>query len=300
MKIKNKIKLLRKTVIALSIFSLLIVILFSCNVLWKSPPYYSVKNNKLLENEIMNMEMYQKIAGTHRRPYCYSINSVSGGSVFIVGVEHVTNRNHSQFDTIQKLWNESEPTVALIEGRLGFLFTWFQDPVTEYRESGFVSELAKMNNVELYTWEPTRDDEIEILMKQFSAEQIALFYSFRPYFSNMRNGKPENPEMRFQEYLKSRTDYEHIRNIYQSWEELDSIWNLDYPNISWRDYSDEQGWPKGYLHEIWNESNLARDFHLIQVISELVENGESVFVTMGVSHAPRIEIALRSMIKSNN
>ena len=96
-------------------------------------------------------------------------------------------------------------------------------------------------------------------MKQFPVEQIAMFYTFRPYFSNMRHGKPKNPEKKLQGYLKSRTNYKHIKGIYRSWEELDSIWQKDFPAINWRDYSDERGWPKGYLYDIWNASNLSRD-----------------------------------------
>lgn len=291
-------KKIKKILISIILFSSIIVILFSCNVVWKSPSFYDVKKNKELIAPIMDMDAYKDIWQTHRRPYCYSIVSTkSKGKVHILGVEHLTDPNHSQFDTIRNLWNQTNPTVALVEGRLGFLFTWFQNPIEKYGEGGLVSELAKKDGINLYTWEPTRNDEIEILLKQFSVEKIAMFYSFRPYFSNMRHGKPKNPEKKLEEYLKSRTDYDHIRDVFQSWEELDSVWQKDFPDIEWRDYSDEQGWPKGYLYEIWNVSNLSRDFHLIQTIIELVEKGETVFVTMGASHAPRIENALKAMIK---
>jgi len=288
---------MKKVLISIVLFFLFIAILFSCNVIWKSPSFYDVKENIELITPIMDMEAYKEIWQIHRRPYCYSIRSKSKGEVHILGVEHITDPNNAQFDTIRNLWNRANPTVALVEGRLGFLFTWFQDPIDKYGEGGLVSGLAKKDGISLYTWEPTRDDEIEILMKQFPVEQIAMFYTFRPYFSNMRHGKPENPEEKLQEYLKSRTNYEHIKGIYQSWEELDSIWQKDFPEINWRDYSDEQGWPKGYLYDIWNASNLSRDFHLVQIITELVEKGEVVFVTMGASHSPRIENTLKGMIK---
>jgi len=111
------------------------------------------------------------------------------------------------------------------------------------------------------------------------------------------SGKPKNPEKKLQSYLESRTDYEHIKDVFQSWEELDSIWRRDFPNIEWRNYSDENGWPDGYLHDLWNSSNMARDFHLVQIVIELVQKGETVFVTMGSSHAPRIEEALRKSIQ---
>lgn len=290
-------RIIKRSLIGGGSFILIVVILFSCNVFWKSPRFYKVQQETEIKEPIMDMKSYKRISQTHRRPYCYSVNSTSGGKVYIVGVEHITDENHPQFDTIRNLWNEASPSVALVEGRLGFLFTWLQDPIKQYGEGGLVSQLSKKNGVDLYTWEPTRDDEIEILMKSFSVERIAMFYTFRPYFSNMRHGKPDNPENKLQDYLESRTNYKHIKEIYKSWEELDSVWQKDFSEINWRDYSDEYGWPKGYLYDIWNASNLSRDFHLVQIIGELVERGETVFVTMGSSHAPRIEKALRAMIK---
>ncbi len=290
-------KHVKKILILIVLFFIFIAILFACDVIWKSPPFYNVETNRKLNALIMNMESYEQIWQTHPRPYCYTINSTSGGKAYILGLEHLTDQNHPQFNTIRNIWNEANPSFAFVEGRLGFLCTWLQDPVEKYGESGLVSELAKKRGTTLYTWEPTRNDEVEILMKQFPVEQIAMFYSFRPYFSNIRHGKPENPEKKLQEYLESRTDYDYIRGVFKSWEELDSIWQKDFPEINWRNYSDEQGWPEGYLYEIWNASNLSRGFHLIQAITELVEKGEIVFVTMGVSHAPRIENALKTTIK---
>lgn len=290
-------KKIKPILMAVGLSLLLTATLFSCKVIWKSPSFYEVKESKTLDTPIMDMEAYEQIVQTHPRPYCYSVHSASGGKAHILGVGHITDKNHPQFDTIRSLWNEARPTVALVEGRLGFLFTWFQDPIEKYGEGGLVSELAKNNKAELYTWEPTRDDEVEILMKQFSVEQIAMFYSFRPYFSNMRHGKPENPEKKLSKYLRTRTDYDHIKGVYKSWEELDSVWQKDFPEINWRDYSDEHGWPEGYLYDLWNASNLSRDYHLIQIIAELVEKEETVFAVMGASHAPRIEAALDTMIK---
>ncbi|WP_299668168.1 hypothetical protein [uncultured Polaribacter sp.] len=289
-------KNLKRISIALGVFIIVAVSLVSCNVIWTSPSYYDVKDPITIENPIMDMETYEKIINTHRRPYIYSIKSSSGGEAHILGVAHTTDGNHPQFETIKKLWNEANPSVALVEGRLGFLFTWFQDPIKKYGEGGLVSQLTKKNGVDLFTWEPAREDEIELLMKEFPVEQIAMFYSFRPYFSNMRHDKPENPEKKLQEYLDSRTDYKHIRGIYKSWEELDRLWKEDFPSIDWRDYSDMYGWPEGYLSDIANSSNLARDYHMVQTIIELVNDGQTVFVTMGASHAPRIEKSLRVAI----
>ncbi len=287
---------MKKVFITLLSLIILFILLMYFNIIWKSPSYYKVSNYVTLQEPIMNMKDYESIWETHRRPYIYSIESKNGGRATIVGVEHTNDPKHSQFDTINRLWNDIKPNVALVEGRMGFMFTWFMDPIEKYGESGLVSSLAKKDNVELYTWEPTRDDEIPILLKKQSADKIAVFYSFRAFFSNQRNGKYQNPEGKLQEYLEDRTDYDKIRNIYTSWKQLDSVWNKDFPNLNWREYSTGNGWPDGYLHDLWNGSNLARDEQLIQIILEEVNKGNNVFATVGVSHAPRIEKTLKKAL----
>ena len=289
--------MIKKIIIALGILIAIILLLLQFKVLWVLAPYYEVKEYIELEVPIMDMNDYEEIWDSHRRPYIFSIKSNNGGEVYILGVEHNKDPDHPQLDSIQYYWNLSKPDVALVEGRVGNLFTWFQDPVKELGEGGYVTHLSNKSGVELFTWEPNRETEIELLMKDFPVEQIAMFYTFRPYFSNMRHGKPENPEEALQEYLNSRTDYPHLKGVFTSWTELDEKWKKDFPNIDWRDHNSGNGYPEGYLHDIWNKSNLARDEHMIMTIREFVKDGKVVFVTMGSSHAPRIEAALNSVLK---
>jgi len=150
----------------------------------------------------------------------------------------------------------------------------------------------------LYSWEPRREDEIELLMKDFSVDKIAMFYSLRPYFSIVRNRKVNNPEVVLDKFIKSRTNYKNIKGVFNSWEELDKMWKQDFASIDWRNYSNEKGYfPEGYLFEIWNGANMTRDNHLVQTITQLVKEGKTVFATMGVSHAPRIEKSLKHSIE---
>lgn len=291
-------KILKKICIAVAVYVLIVLVLYSCNVIWTSPSQYRVTNPEFIGVPVMDMDAYDTISETHRRPYWYTVESESSkGKVFVVGVDHTKDIDHAHLDTLVNVWSKAEPSVALVEGRLGFLFTWFQNPVNKYGESGLVSKIAKSEGVKLYTWEPTKQDEIFLLLKDFTPEQIATFHSFRPYFSNMRHGKPANPEAKLQEYLESRTDNDALRNVFTSWKELDSIWRKDFPEIEWRNHSDRYGWPKGYLSEMANASNLLRDYHLVQTINELVNKGEVVFACVGVSHAPRIEATLKNLIK---
>jgi hypothetical protein len=288
---------MKKLYYFVSVFIVSIILLFYFDIIWKSPSYYKTETITVLEVPVMDMTVYMdSIINTHRRPYIFTIESSKRGKVVAVGVEHMNDQTNSQFDSISHFWELNKPTVALVEGRLGFYIKWLHNPIERFGESGLTAELAKKDRVDLYTWEPTREDEIELLIKQYSAQKLAMFYSLRPFFGTPPQYRSSNPEENLQDLIDERTNKKHLKNTLTSWKDIDSIWKADFPNKDWRTFNSGYGYP-GYLHDIWNSSNLARDEHMINIIIELVNKGETVFITMGSSHAPRIEESLKKALK---
>ena len=102
-----------------------------------------------------------------------------------------------------------------------------------------------------------------------------------------------------QSLIAKRTNYKTLKGVITSVEQFDSLWKADHPDeVSWRSYKHPQnGWPKGVLKEIAEATNAVRDEHMCRSIIELVSEGERVFISMGSSHAPRIEKTLKGMIQ---
>ncbi|MBK6902040.1 MAG: hypothetical protein IPH04_04290 [Saprospirales bacterium] len=284
----------------LSAFALAVFLLLWLEVIWTSPPYYEPSRIYQWSSPILPDEAYSTILGEHPRPYIYRLGGGQKGEVYILGIEHSKDPQNPQIDSVYYWWNKANPTAVLVEGRLGFLFSWFQNPVKTLGEQGYAARLAKKHNTGLFTWEPDKGKQVQLMVEKYDAKKVALFFSLRPYFSNFRFGKPENPEQKMNEYIKSRTDYPEIRGLIKGWEEIDSIWKADFPNEKdWRDFSDEWGWPEGYLSEMASYSNMLRDIHLCNSIIDLAEKGETVFATMGSSHAVRVQGALQSYFGGN-
>lgn len=290
-----KLRLLKVAKIASLVLLLLLatfIILMLTGVIWSSPAYYEVSEIQDLEKPVMSMEKYRESAG-HKRPYNYYLKN-DLGEVYILGIDHTKDPNNPQIDSISHIWKEFQPDVVLVEGRLGFLFSWLQDPVKNYGESGKAVYLAKKDNVEVFTWEPQKQDEVKLMLKNFSPEKVAFFYSLRPYLSNFRFGKPSNPNKVMKSYIKSRTNEDGIRGRIKTVAQIDSMWAADFPGEKdWRDSSDQYGWPKGYLSEMAAYSNEVRNLHQCAAILDLAEKGKKVLVVMGSSHAFRIEEALK-------
>lgn len=272
-------------------------LLLATGIIWRSPKFYDVKQEKDFAVPVMDMAAYDTLGGEHARPYIYEIKS-GNGSVCIMGIEHTKDPNDAQIKLIEQKWAAFSPDVALVEGRLGFLFEGLQNPVTAHGEGGMTAVLAKKNGIPLFTWEPKKEDEVKIVLAKFPAKRVAAFYSLRPYVSNFRFGKPADPDAVLQDNINSRTDIDGLRGEIETVAQIDSLWKKDFPDLKdWRDTSDEYGWPDGYLSDIASYSNDIRDIHMCSIISELVKNGKKVFVTMGSSHAFRIEKTLRAELK---
>ena len=280
--------------ILLGVVGIFLLLLFT-GLIWRSPGYFSVAAVKDFEQPVMSMEEYSR-QGDHVRPYIYRLKN-GKAEVYVLGIDHTKDPNDAQIDSIEKAWEAFDPNVLLVEGRLGFLFSGLQDPVKRHGEGGKAVSLAKRDNVDFYTWEPQKQDEVTMMLKRFPAKQVAMFYSLRPYLSNFRFGKPADPDAKLQSYIDSRTDYDGIRGEINTVSEIDSIWKADFPQEKdWRDSTDEQGWPKGYLAEMAAYSNELRNIHMINAILEMMEQRKKVFITMGSSHAFRIEGTLRKEI----
>ncbi|HEX9981052.1 MAG TPA: hypothetical protein VGB50_10870 [Flavobacterium sp.] len=289
-------KSLKIAVLTFAVLSATFFALLSLGIIWRSPKFYTVKEEKLFKVPIMDMRAYDTL-GDHVRPYLYEIRK-GRGAVYVIGIEHTKDINNMQIPIMNATWNTFQPDVAFVEGRLGFLFEGLQDPVKEYGEGGLTLSLAKEHDIPFYTWEPQKSDELKMILKQFTPQQAALFYSLRPYFSNFRFGKPADPDASLQELIDSRTDMDGIRGAITSVAQVDSIWKADFPKLKdWRDTSDEYGWPDGYLLDIFSLSNQIRDVHLCSAVIEAVNEGQKVFVTMGSSHAFRIEKTLRAELE---
>jgi hypothetical protein len=263
-------------------------------VTWRSPPYYDAPV-VALPVPILTMAEYDRVFETHARPYVVKVEGQRGGAV-LFGASHTRDIDDPQLAAIEREWNAFGPTVALVESRLGFLFPGLMHPVAEYGEMGAVAARAKEAGLPLYTWEPRPEWEVGRMLDSFPAARVALFYVLRPYFSNFRFGRPEDPEGFVDEFRRKRTRYPGLEGTLPSIAAIDSIWRRDFAGLpDWRETSDAHGLP-GYLADLSDRSNALRDEHLAAVILDLVRRGERVFAAAGSSHAVKLDAALHAAI----
>jgi hypothetical protein len=278
----------------IGILAITALLAFASSLFWRSPDYYTDYGTIELTTPILTSEEYGALVDTHPRPYIVELETQNDGALLLYGSEHTQDPNDPQIADIQTRWDNFHPTVTLVESHLGFFVQGFQNPVEEYGEMGWAFSLARKDRVPVYTWEAPRELEIQFVLERYPVEQVALFYTLRPYFGNFRFGKPVDPDAVIADYIKERSNYPGIENAITSVEQIDAIWQRGFPNeADWRDTSDQFGLP-GYMGEIASRSGEVRDEHFVRVIIDLVQKGERVFAIAGSSHAVKLEPALRA------
>lgn len=279
----------RTAIILLSAFVLMI--LWGWAFAWRRLPYYTDYGKIELAVPVMSEAGYDSVFETHARPYIYELR-IDSGAVLIYGAQHTKDPADPQIGDIESRWNQFRPTVALCESRLGILFPGIMDPVREMGESGWTHQLARQDGLPTYSWEPTPAVLMEEMFKlPYSKEQIALRLKLAPHFSNLRYGKPDNPEAFVEDFLDANYRWPGLETVLTSAAEIDTAWKRYFPNgPDWRDVTDEYDLP-GFLDSI--STNPARDEHFVRVLIDLARRGERVFAVAGSSHAVKLEPALR-------
>lgn len=257
-------------------------------IAWRSPPTLAYTPTSTAY-PLMSWDEYRGVAATFEPPVIRTFADGPDGAVLFFGAEHSGDRSHPQFAALAEAFEEFEPSMVLVEGRLGFLLPGLMDPVETYGESGFAVAEARRRGLPFYSWELSKADEIAALRENFSREQVALFIILRPFLANNHPGQDRSPEDRLRHYIQERGDRPGIEGEITDVSQIDAIWQRDFPDhTDWRELRFGTRLP-GYLGELFEAANNVRDTHLLNAVMQYAGAGERVLVVAGWSHVVRIE-----------
>jgi hypothetical protein len=238
-----------------------------------------------LPARLRTWDEHDRILRAHGNPYVLRFRHL-----IFFGARHTSNRDDLQLVEIERLWREFRPTVALYEGRqrryfVGPLFRF--GPVTESR---LVHQLAWRDGVRLISLEPRYEDEVAALLRRWSAEQVALFFFTRVYWSEA-GGKANDRLAR--ELLAKRTDVNGLRESLPDLAAVDTLWQRDFTERrDWRTLNEEP--KRTYLGQIADDSRTVRGEHMARTLIDLTRRGERVFAVVGSGHVIRLEPILKA------
>lgn len=215
------------------------------------------------------------------------------GNLLFYGAHHTSDRHDPQLKDIEARWNAFRPTVALNEGRRrGYLLGPFAK-IGPKGESQLVHELSLRDGVPLYTLEPPYEAEVSALLKRWTPEQVALYFTLRVYWGES-GGKADDG---LAEHLrKKRTAVDGLRGALPDVAAIDRVWNREMPGQpDWRTMREE---PRGSrLAAIADDSRRVRGEYMARTLLDLANRGERVFAVAGSGHVIRLELILREGLR---
>jgi hypothetical protein len=264
---------------------------------WWAPPVYAPKSPVRIVGEPLDSAghdaRYRKVDKDGYLLHIAPANApAAGGELLFFGALHSQDPQHPQIANLMRVWHEFKPTVALVEGRMGFFVGTAEQGIGVFGEGAAVYALAEDTGVPLYTLEPPLDIEIAALEECGDRTQVAMFRVLSGYISARRGGPVSDFKMG--RLLSKRAG--PITDAFPNIAAFDAYFAAQFPNRpEWRDLPEEAMWPgksDTLLHRMATRSNLARDEHFLRAMLDLVNRGERVLAIAGRSHTINLEPVL--------
>jgi hypothetical protein len=218
------------------------------------------------------------------------------GKLLYIGTHHTTDPDDPQIEEIIRLWEEFEPTLALVEGRLGFYVGGLSGGVAMFGEAGAVFALARADDVPVYTLEPTLKSELRAVLTEWRPDRVAMFYVLRGALSR---GNPAARQREAAQLVRKRTGWPGLGGSLRNLAELDSLYRAELTHLpDWRTADGAIVWPgrsTSYLNEISTTVNRFRDEYMLNLLREQLDEGERIFAVVGTSHVIMQEPVLRAL-----
>lgn len=256
-----------------------------------------------------NVLPYERLRTLRRPVRSLQIKGEDGGQLYYFGVFHTNNPNHPQFERLVNQFNETQPTIVFYEGPWRSLPTDPKQVIPRTGEAGFVQYLAQQSHIPTASLEPSRQDEINAMLQQFSPEQVKLFYVLR-----------QVAELRDRWHLTSETELRNaVMSILDRFSAYDglktSITNVDELETWYRYYWEQpaEWWQAPsiwfnpvltisetggeFTNDLHRQASTFRNQHMVEILANAVNQGHRVMAVVGHSHIPLQASALHCAIK---
>jgi len=251
---------------------------------------------------IMSFEEYSK-APFSPMPHILVL-TVDTGQLFYFGTRHTFDPNDWQIRAIEDYWHQFHATLALNEGGDPPVLDSREEMVQRFGEAGLVRFLAKASGVPVRSLEPPREQEHELLLRDFSVEQVKLFYVLRGVVQFRKSHNDERVEDFVERVVRGLSHEPGLEGPPRSFSQFEGSYaRLLGEPTDWRAVPDE--WfdpaiprPPRYTNRISRQLSEFRDRYMVKLLISEVKRGHRVFAVVGGSHVIMQERALRAALAS--
>jgi hypothetical protein len=248
---------------------------------------------------LMSYDEYAKA----RHPYPYVVEIQAGeGALLYFGAQHINDPKHSQVTEIEKQWRQFHPALAFNEGGDPPVAQSVEEAVGRFGEPGLTRFLAARDKVPIRSLEPSRADEVAMLLKTYTPEQVKVFYALRQVPQFYRSKHDETIETYVDHALKRLTGIPGLEGPPRNSAELEKSCLWLSPRLrEWREAP--QSWfnpleSQSYTNQLSRLAGEFRNRHMVKLLVDEVKQGKKVFAVVGISHVVMQEGMLRAALGS--
>ncbi len=294
-----------------------LVLIFS--LLFSSAPIFGrvTPFNDGIEELLMTYQQYNRlnIAG----PAHNFVIEDQGKCLYFCGVEHSYDPKHSQVASIVKNFEEFvtntpdlKKAIVLVEGGISSMSKSIGEAVTNYGENGLTTFLARKYKIDIDT--PDGDSKrerliIEQLLKEYSAEEIAYahFAQIATQWHRNKNHFPpfEDYVTRFLESYQRLFAFPEFKQLKFTFKEMKGLhkkfigksFNINDADLFRRITTPSRD--DSVINAIVRRKIILRDCVIVNEICKYWNEGRSIFIVYGFTHAVVQEAALKKLLSSN-
>jgi hypothetical protein len=121
----------------------------------------------------------QQASRDPHRTFALDLQGSGGTHLVYIGVRHTFDPADTQWTAMESAWRKLQPTIAFYEGTGTGVGDSAAAAIQRSGEPGLLRFLASRSGVLARSLEPSRESEVESLLRQFSGEQLMMFYALR-------------------------------------------------------------------------------------------------------------------------
>ncbi len=253
---------------------------------WFTPPGFVPSTGATIRGDVADHDSRVGLLGPDA-PYALHIVPNPGrreGELLYFGSVHSKDADHPQLTELRRVWELFRPTVALVEGRMGFFVGTARQGVGVFGEGALVYSLAERDGVPLHTLEPPLELEIAALRECGDSTQVALFRVMNGYISARRGG--DVSDFKIGRLLSKRAA--PLTDALPDIPALDAYFASQFPESpGWREIPEQATWPSPggtWMNAMARRANSVRDDHFVRSLVDLTRRGERVLAIAGRSH----------------
>lgn len=233
-------------------------------------------------------DAYARVGGRHLR-----LDSGAKQLLWFSGV-HCSDPNHRMFDDIDREFRSFAPTCVLVEGGANVPSASREEAIVRGGEPRYVAFLGFEAGVPVFDLEPPLETQLAFLTAKYPKSDVLAMYLIRQLYQKQRefrdNGVPIDVDQYLDSYL-SRSSLAVLLPEDQSPRTLveahlghsvsESWFTADYGSVIYFNAT------PNVVHHIWKDTTALRDDYGAQLIADLSQTYDRIFVMMGSDHIPK-------------